>query len=83
MAQSLDLTVVDVDKMLEVVVEVESRRYTPKLHGKGNTDFSVDARIVRSFDVIPFLNERLSLAKRVSFLKLDANGAVSYFSEMV
>ena len=37
----LDLTVIDVDKMLEVIVEVASRRYTPKLHGKGNIDFQL------------------------------------------
>ena len=37
----LDLTTVDVDDLLTLVVEVASRRYTPKLHGKGNTDFQL------------------------------------------
>ena len=37
----LDLTNVDVDEMLALIVEVASRRYTPKLHGKGNIDFQL------------------------------------------
>ena len=37
----LDLTTADVDDLLALVVEVASRRYTPKLHGKGNTDFQL------------------------------------------
>ena len=37
----LDLASVDVDEMLTLIVEVASRRYTPKLHGKGNTDFQL------------------------------------------
>ena len=37
----LDLSTVDVDDLLALIVEVASRRYTPKLHGKGNTDFQL------------------------------------------
>ena len=37
----LDLATADVDKLLVLIVEVASRRYTPKLHGKGNTDFQL------------------------------------------
>lgn len=37
----LDLTTADVDELLALIVEVASRRYTPKLHGKGNTDFQL------------------------------------------
>ena len=37
----LDLTAVDVDDLLALIVEVASRRYTPKLHDKGNTDFQL------------------------------------------
>ena len=37
----LDLTTVDVNDLLTLIVEVASRRYTPKLHGKGNTDFQL------------------------------------------
>ncbi len=37
----LDLATVDVDELLALIVEVASRRYTPKLHGKGNTDFQL------------------------------------------
>ena len=37
----LDLTSVDVDEMLTLIVETASRRYTPKLHGKGNIDFQL------------------------------------------
>ena len=37
----LDLATADVNDMLALIVEVASRRYTPKLHGKGNTDFQL------------------------------------------
>ncbi|RKU38996.1 altronate hydrolase [Candidatus Poribacteria bacterium] len=37
----LDLTTANVDDLLALIVEVASRRYTPKLHGKGNTDFQL------------------------------------------
>ena len=37
----LDLTSVDVDEMLALIVKVASRQYIPKLHGKGNTDFQL------------------------------------------
>ncbi len=37
----LDLVTADVDELLALIVEVASRRYTPKLHGKGNTDFQL------------------------------------------
>ena len=37
----LDLTTADVDDLLALVIEVASRQYTPKLHGKGNTDFQL------------------------------------------
>ena len=37
----LDLATADVDELLALIVEVASRRYTPKLHGKGNTDFQL------------------------------------------
>ena len=37
----LDLATADVDDLLALIVEVASRRYTPKLHGKGNTDFQL------------------------------------------
>ena len=37
----LDLVTADVDDLLALVVEVASRQYTPKLHGKGNTDFQL------------------------------------------
>ena len=37
----LDLTSIDVDEMLALIIEVASRQYTPKLHGKGNTDFQL------------------------------------------
>ncbi len=37
----LDLTTADVDELLAVIVAVASRQYTPKLHGKGNTDFQL------------------------------------------
>ena len=37
----LDLATVDVDDLLALIVEVASRQYTPKLHGKGNTDFQL------------------------------------------
>ncbi len=39
--EDLDLTTADVDDLLALIVEVASRRYTPKLHGKGNTDFQL------------------------------------------
>ena len=37
----LDLVSADVDELLALIVEVASRQYTPKLHGKGNTDFQL------------------------------------------
>ncbi|RKU06833.1 altronate hydrolase [Candidatus Poribacteria bacterium] len=37
----LDLGSADVDDLLALIVEVASRQYTPKLHGKGNTDFQL------------------------------------------
>ena len=37
----LDLTTADVDALLALILEVASRQYTPKLHGKGNTDFQL------------------------------------------
>ncbi|MYB93945.1 altronate dehydratase [Candidatus Poribacteria bacterium] len=37
----LDLESANVDDLLALIVEVASRRYTPKLHGKGNTDFQL------------------------------------------
>ncbi len=37
----LDLASIDIDKILALMVEVASRRYTPKLHGKGNIDFQL------------------------------------------
>ena len=37
----LDLTSTDVDELFALIVEVASRQYIPKLHGKGNTDFQL------------------------------------------
>ena len=37
----LDLATADVDDLLALIVEVASRKYTPKLHSKGNTDFQL------------------------------------------
>jgi len=37
----LDVGTADVDDMLALIVAVASRRYAPKLHGKGNTDFQL------------------------------------------
>ena len=37
----LDLATADVEKLIALVVEVASRQYIPKLHGKGNTDFQL------------------------------------------
>ena len=37
----LDSETADVDDLLALTVEVASRQYTPKLHGKGNTDFQL------------------------------------------
>ena len=37
----LDLETADVEKLLALIVEVASREYTPKLHGKGNIDFQL------------------------------------------
>ena len=37
----LDLTTADADDLLALIVKVASRQYTPKLHGKGNTDFQL------------------------------------------
>ena len=39
--EDLDLGSSDVDSLLSMIVEVASRRYTPKLHGKGNIDFQL------------------------------------------
>ena len=39
--EDVDLTSVDVDELLLLVIAVASRNYTPKLHGKGNTDFQL------------------------------------------
>ena len=37
----LDLATADVEELLALIVEVASRQYIPKLHGKGNTDFQL------------------------------------------
>ena len=37
----LDLATTDVDDLLALIVAVASRKYTPKLHSKGNTDFQL------------------------------------------
>ena len=37
----LDLMTADVNDLLALIVEVASRQYIPKLHGKGNTDFQL------------------------------------------
>ena len=37
----LDSVSVDIEDLLALIVEVASRQYTPKLHGKGNTDFQL------------------------------------------
>ena len=37
----LDLATADINDLLALIVEVASRQYTPKLHGKGNTDFQL------------------------------------------
>ena len=37
----LDSVSADVDELLALIVKVASRQYTPKLHGKGNTDFQL------------------------------------------
>ena len=37
----LDLMSADVDGLLALMVKVASRQYTPRLHGKGNTDFQL------------------------------------------
>ena len=37
----LDSVSADVDDLLALIMEVASRQYTPKLHGKGNTDFQL------------------------------------------
>ncbi len=37
----LDSVSADVDDLLALIIEVASRQYTPKLHGKGNTDFQL------------------------------------------
>ncbi len=37
----LDSESADADALLALIVEVASRQYTPKLHGKGNTDFQL------------------------------------------
>ena len=37
----LDSESANVDDLLALIVEVASRQYTPKLHGKGNTDFQL------------------------------------------
>ena len=37
----LDSESADVDDLLALIIEVASRQYMPKLHGKGNTDFQL------------------------------------------
>ena len=37
----LDLETANVDDLLALIVEVASRRYTPRLHDQGNTDFQL------------------------------------------
>ena len=37
----LDLATANVEDLLALIVAVASRQYTPKLHGKGNTDFQL------------------------------------------
>ena len=37
----LDSESAEVDELLALIIEVASRRYTPKLHSKGNTDFQL------------------------------------------
>ncbi len=37
----LDLTSVDTEQVLNLIISTASRQYTPKLHGKGNTDFQL------------------------------------------
>ncbi|MCY3552695.1 MAG: UxaA family hydrolase [Candidatus Poribacteria bacterium] len=37
----LDSESADVDDLLALIIEVASRQYIPKLHGKGNTDFQL------------------------------------------
>ena len=37
----LDAVSADVDDLLALIIEVASRQYIPKLHGKGNTDFQL------------------------------------------
>ncbi len=37
----LDLTSVDTEQLLNLIMSTASRQYTPKLHGKGNTDFQL------------------------------------------
>jgi altronate dehydratase len=37
----LDLETANADDLLALIAEVASRQYTPKLHGKGNTDFQL------------------------------------------
>ena len=37
----LDSEAADVDELLALIIGVASRQYTPKLHGKGNTDFQL------------------------------------------
>lgn len=37
----LDSEAIDMDNLLALIVAVASRAYTPKLHGKGNTDFQL------------------------------------------
>ena len=49
----LDLATADVDELLALIVEVASRQYTPKLHGKGNTDFQLTRGLgIGDLDVI-------------------------------
>ncbi len=37
----MDLTSVDTEQVLNLIMSTASRQYTPKLHGKGNTDFQL------------------------------------------
>ncbi|RKU22917.1 altronate hydrolase [Candidatus Poribacteria bacterium] len=39
--EDLDSVSADIDDLLALIVEVASRQYIPKLHGKGNTDFQL------------------------------------------
>ena len=40
-SSDLDVAAVDIEEMLKMILEVASRRYIPKLHGMGNTNFQL------------------------------------------